>query len=77
MVLELDQILEKYPRLSRKWVMERANEGLLRHSRPHKRLFLFDDAEFEKDLFSMNRVDASDIDSQVAKEYLLKKHSRK
>jgi hypothetical protein len=77
MSLTLDQITERYPGLNRRWIMDKAKEGLFRHSRPHRRLFLFDENEFEKDLLSINRIDTSDLDRQVAVEFLKKKHSRK
>lgn len=71
MILTLDQLADKYPYLKKRWIRERANEGLIPHSRPHRNLYIFIESDFEKALMSLQSV--SDLDHQVAKEYFKKK----
>jgi len=71
MTLTLDQVIEKYPYLNKRWIRERANEGLIPCSRPHYRLYMFDLEKFEKALMTIGAV--RDLDSEVAKEYFKKK----
>lgn len=68
MTLTLDQLAEKYPYLNKRWIREKANEGLIPHSRPHYRLYVFNLEDFERALMKINQV--SDLDRQVANEFL-------
>lgn len=69
MRLTLNQLAEKYPYLNKRWIREMANEGLIPHSRPHYRLYMFDEEEFEKALMSIKPITNSDLDREIAREY--------
>jgi hypothetical protein len=77
MPLTLDQVVEKYPYLNKRWIKENANAGIIPHSRPHYRLYMFDEVEFEKAIMAM-KPGTVDLDKEVAREHLTtRKNKRK
>lgn len=77
MLLTLDEVIEQYPYLNRKWIIGQAKKGLIPCSRPHYRLFMFEDEKFEKALSEMGMKQDDKVEAEVVKDFFNTRYKEK